>query len=283
MTKELINVGLYGGRSIFGGRERPLEASVIYCDKHESCSYFKNGQCLNVRSPLSGNCKFGSVRNIKGYTSRAKKYSQFKREWESHENYSKLKYPPQKLGLIDNVVVFPYPFARIEEMDSGELKIKDPYFSNDVWFIDYNKFTVELIYKLCTFRPQAMLGGEITKYQKEIVPLFLAHLEEVLPERYEEFTNKYTEFSDRIDHTGRTAILKTINPSYVYYKSKNYPSLNEKWYWDGEFLTYQSGYVKGFSVTNNYEIEEIKIRPSDTSKVKITSNDQVTDDTVFVD
>ena len=73
MTKEVINVGLYGGKSIFGGKETPLEASIISCDKHEKCSFYENGTCLKVRSFGSNGCKFGNVNTVRGYTSRAKK------------------------------------------------------------------------------------------------------------------------------------------------------------------------------------------------------------------
>lgn len=282
LEKEVINVGLYGGKSIFGGRETPLEASVISCDRHSKCSFYQNGQCLNVRG-LSGHCKYGSVNTIRGYTSRAKKYGEFKRKWQNHERYGKLQRPPTKLGLIDDVVVFPYPFVRIKQMENGTWKVTDPSFGSSIAFIDYEQFTVDLIYQICTFRPQALMGGEITKYQKETVPLFLAHLEEVIPERYQEFIEKHKEFAQKIDYVGRKAYLKTIKPSMVYYKSERYPRFNEEWYWDGEYLTYQKGYVKDFSITNDYEVEKIIIKPSDKSVVSISSNEQVSKETVFVD
>lgn len=280
MTKEVINVGLYGGKGIFGGREEPLVASVISCDKHRDCSYFQQGQCWRVRG-LGGTCKFGSVSNIKGYTSRAKKYRQFEREWSSHEQYGKLKRPPRKLGVIDGKVVLPYHHVNVEQV--GELvKIKEPllFAGNDISYVDYDRFTADVIYKICMFRPQAMMGGEISSYRKETVPLFLAHLEEVLPEKYKEFTDKYPEFAEKIDHVGRKAYLKTINPSTVYYKGSN---LNETWEWDGEILTYVEGHVSSFFITRDYDVEEIKLRPSDKSTIVISDNNQVTKDTVFID
>lgn len=281
MTKEIINVGLYGGKGIFGGRETPLEASVISCDRSESCSYFKSGHCLNVRS-FGGGCEFGSVSTHKGYTSRAKKYHQFRNKWRDHEEYGKLKSPPKKLGLIDDIVVFPYPFIRIKELDDGSLGIGHPSFGSDRAFVDYDKFTVELIHRICTFRPQAMMGGEITSHQKETVPLFLAHLKEVLPERYKEFTDKYDEFTE-VDYVGRKALLKTIKPSDVFYEAARHPRLNSEWHWDGELLTYKKGYVSSFSITEDYEIEEIKLKPNDKSVVEIWSNNQVSESTIFVD
>lgn len=42
-----INVGLYGGKGIFGGREEPLRSETIYCSDAENCSLYKAGKCLN--------------------------------------------------------------------------------------------------------------------------------------------------------------------------------------------------------------------------------------------
>ena len=88
-----INVALYGGKGIFGGRETPLEADIIHCDKSDVCSFYKQQKCLNLRSPLSPYCKFGKRQTVKGYTSRAKKYYTFREKYTKDEVYSKLKYP----------------------------------------------------------------------------------------------------------------------------------------------------------------------------------------------
>lgn len=283
MAEEIINVGLYGGKGIFGGKETPLEASVIYCDKYNECFYHKNNQCLNVRSPFSSRCKYGRINNIKGYTSRASKYYEFKSKWQKHEKYSKLSYPPNKLGLIGDTIVFPYPFIRIKESENGELRIENPGFGSSIAFINSDKFSIDFINKLCKFKPNAIMGGIITDYQNKTVPLFLSHLKEVLPDKYNELVNKYSTLSNEINYVGRKAFLQTINPSYVFYKSSNYPEFNEKWYWNGEILTYSSGYVSSFNVTKDYEILEIKVKPSDKSIINISSNEQISEKTVFVD
>lgn len=281
---EIINVGLYGGKSIFGGKETPLEASVISCDKHESCSFYKNETCLKVRSFGSGGCKFGNVNTVRGFTSRARKYHEFRSKWKDHECYNKLSHPSQKIGIIDGVVVFPYPFIRITKTENEKYVVEDPaLFSNSNSYIELEKFNNDLIYRICSYRPQALMGGEITSYQKEKVPLFLAHLQEVLPGVYEKFIEAYPKFGRKIDYVGRKALLKTINPSEINYYSRDYPRLNNQWYWDGELLTYKGGYVNSVSVINDYEIETFKLKPTDKTFVKISNNEQVTKDTVFVD
>ncbi|PER55797.1 hypothetical protein CN495_08585 [Bacillus thuringiensis] len=284
MSGNVINVGLYGGKSIFGGRETPLEASVISCDMCKECSFYQNNQCLAVRSVAGTGCKFGRVETKKGYTSRARKYWAFKDKWRSHEMYNKLQHPPEKLGKIGEYVVFPYPYVYIETEESGEVKVENPTFGRQKFYIPTKAFTVDFIYQVCKFRPQAMMGGEIREHQKETVPLFLAHLEEVFPALFEKFVATYAEYNVKPEYVGRKVLLKTLQPSYVEYKSRDYPKFNEKWYWDGELLTYDSGYLKlGASVTKDYEVVVLKIRPADGAVVTVSDNDQVTKDTVFVD
>jgi len=127
------------------------------------------------------------------------------------------------------------------------------------------------------------MGGVITDYQNKIVPLFLAHLKEVMPDKYEELGKENQELIKEVNYVGRKALLKTIAPSDIFYESSSYPQFNEKWYWDGEFLTYSSGHVSSFNITKNYAIAEIKITPSDKSIITISSNEQVTNETVFID
>lgn len=282
MTKEIINVNLYGGKSIFGGRESPLEASIVSCDKFESCSYYKESQCIGLRGFLSEKCRYGNEQTVKGYTSRAQKYHQFRNKWKGHEQYNKLDRPSKKLGLIDGVVVFPYNYIQIEETETGDFKIKDPMFGSSIAYIDYDKFTVDLIHRICTFKPQALMGGTISDFQKKTVPLFLAHLKELLPERYEELIVQHPNFDDKIDYIGRKALLKTIKPSHVYYESSN-SKFDEEWYWNGETLEYEDGYVSSFNIVKDCEIVKIVIKPSEDATIKISSNDQVTEKTVFID
>lgn len=280
---KVINVSLYGGKSIFGGRETPLEASVISCDKHESCSYYNSGQCLKIRSFLSSSCKYGDRTDIKGYTSRAKKYREFKQKWESHEQYNKLKYPPKKLGLIDGEVVFPYPFVKITKSEEGKWAVKEPGFGSSIAFIPIEEFDIHLINRICGYKPRALMGGEIKSYQDETVPLFLSHLKEVLPHLYEQVIKMNEDIVKNIDYKGREVLLASLKPCVVEYRSKKYPEFNEKWHWDGELLHYKEGYVNKPRVAQMDEVISFQIKPKKDAVIKITSNDQVDEDTVFVD
>lgn len=53
-----ININLYGGKSIFGGRETPLNADITYCDKYKECSFYKKGKCF-CAGRIGPNCKYG--------------------------------------------------------------------------------------------------------------------------------------------------------------------------------------------------------------------------------
>lgn len=280
---DIIHIGLYGGKGIFGGRETPLEADVIYCDRYKECSYYQSGECRRVRELFGGGCRFGKNQIVKGYTSRAQKYYSFKKQWTDHEKYNKLQSAKQKLGLISDTVVFPYPYISIKKLESGELRVSGPMFGGNTAYIERNQFTSDLINKICKFRPQAMMGGEIRDYQQKTVPLFLAHTKEIMPEKYTELIAAYPEYNKKINHAGRNALLKTINPSQVHYRSDRYPEFNETWEYDGEYLTYVKGYVHKSKITKDYEVVSYKIKPADNSVVTITNNAQVSDKTVFID
>jgi hypothetical protein len=127
------------------------------------------------------------------------------------------------------------------------------------------------------------MGGEITDYQKKVVPLFLSHLKEVLPARYKAFKEDYPELVGEISYVGRRALLRTIKPSKVHYKSKNYPNLNETWNWDGKFLIYEGGYVSKVNITKDYDVISLVIQPTEKATIIIEDDDQVQDSTVFVD
>ncbi|WP_154665954.1 hypothetical protein [Paenibacillus pinihumi] len=283
MSKEVIHVGLYGGKGLFGGKETALEASIVQCDKFDKCSFFKADQCACVRSMSSITCPFGIVRNEKGYTSKARKYYEFKSKWKEHEKYGKLKSPPCKLGLIDDVVIFPYAYVNVEKED-GKWVVNGPrFFDGGSSAIPLTEFTVELIRDIVCKRPQALMGGEISSYQAEVVPKFISHLKEVLPEKYEEFVAGFPGYEQKIDYVGRKAILTTLSPSAVEYKANRYSQFNEIWYWDGKILTFTSGHVGDFGVTKHYEVESVVIRPSEKSVVTISDNNQVNSNTIFVD
>lgn len=284
MSKEVISVELYGGKGIFNKKETPLEAEIVSCDKAQSCSFYQEGTCLSVSRYFSPSCRFSTTERIKGYTSRAKKYNEFKSKWKEHEAYGKIKNAAKKLGKVEDVIIFPYAHILIT-IEDGKAIINGPQFfgGSPYSYIPIEYFTVETIYRIVKFKPQALMGGEISVFKKEIVPKFLADLHDLMPSLYNDFTSSYPEYQTEINYVGRQAYLHTINPSTVQYTSSSYPQFNSTWEWNGEHLTYVDGYVSSFNIANKTEIVNIVLKPNEDTVITITSNDQVNSKTLFKD
>lgn len=282
MSKEVINVSLEGGKPLFGGREEPTTAKTISCDKKDKCSFFKQGQCAALKV-YGDKCKYGEIQDYKGYTSRAKKYDTFRRKWTEHEKYKALEANKKNLGLIDGEVFFSYNHIRLK-VENNRVFIYGPNMSlgSSIAYIPLNLFTVSLIKSICETQPRGVMGGIISNYQEE-VHLFLGHLKELLPDLYHEFISTYKEFDKVIDYIGRKAYLHTLKPCIVHYKSKSYPKFNNAWYWDGAYLNYKEGYVGKFDIAKNYDEIELKIKPKHGEVITISDNNQVTEETVFID
>lgn len=201
-----INVNLYGGKSLFGGKESPLEADTIFCDRYEECSFYKQGKCLNCRAFLCPRCKFGCINTIKGYTSRAAKYYTFKKEYTDDEKYNKLSYPSDVFGIIGKTIVMKIPYVYIVKKTEvkntasyrkcvGDYFIDDPGFcSNNTLFMDMEDLTDELLFAILSFRPRAMMGGIITEYQSKVVPDIVTNLKKIIPDFMGEFLTNHPEY-----------------------------------------------------------------------------------------
>lgn len=281
MKENVIHVGMYGGKGIFGGKETPLEVDVISCDKANLCSFYKEGSCLKVRSFNSSGCKIGTKRKVKGYTRRANKYSEFKEKWNSHPEYNKLVYPKRGLGVIEDNVVFNFPYVSFS-IENDRVLLLDPWKNSETNLIPKELFTTDLIYKLVNFKPRSLMGGVITDYQKEEVPAFIANLSQLLPDAYSEFIKEYPEYDKEIDHVGRRAKLYSINPSVIIHKVNH---SKEEWNWDGEYLTLinPSKPKCNVHVIRDFTLESLVIKPSENSVITVSDNDQVSKDTIFID
>lgn len=273
---EKINVNLYGGKSIFKGKENPLRAEIIYCDNKENCSLYKEGKCINVTTPFGNSCKIGKVEIKKGYTSRAKKYYEFKNKYEKDEVYNKLKYPNNTIISIikDDVYLdMPYIFFEFNESEK-KYNLKVNTFNTKANWIPLEYFDCNLIYDICNAKPQAMMGGTITSYSKEKVPNMLFELKKILPELYKDFILKYPEYDIVPNHIGKYAYINTLNKN-----SKLKDCLGNIFRIDNNYL-YCENY-KTALLPFSGEIAEIKIPITDNMTYQITDNSQVTENTKF--
>jgi len=144
-------------------------------------------------------------------------------------------------------------------------------------FLKSEDFTEDAIHSICIFRPMAMMGGEITDYQKKSVPKFVYDLKTSYPEIYSKAVAKYqyiAEIAAAYSFIGRKALIKTMPPGMLTIERHG------TWEWDGERLI--SNDYKGSFFPFDGEITTF-VTPSDKAVFVITDNSQVSETTEFVD
>ena len=213
-----INVNLYGGKGIFDGRETPLEAEEIFCDRFEQCTYYQTGKCLRCRSFLAPTCKFGRTNTIKGYTSRARKYYSFKSTYKNDKVYSKLKYPNEPVAIMGDTLYIHYRYGTVRKRtDQDEKWVKDVegYIIDtgnhrSSVFIPLNEVTNNLLFAIFSNKPRAIMGGIIEEFQNNVVPDIIQTLIKVAPEIHKNFIAEYPEFDVAPNYIGKYAFIKTM-------------------------------------------------------------------------
>lgn len=232
-----INVSLYGGKGLFGGRESPLEADEIYCDMAADCSFHKQGKCLRCRAFLAPTCIFGRSQTIKGYTSRAAKYYDFKKKYTQDELYSKLDYPNTMVAVMGETIYLRTIYVDVRkrrEKDEAWKKdingyiIGDPGFGNCHVFMPIEDATNELLYAMFNFKPRSMMGGTITDWPDEKVPALLQDMKSILPEMYQRFVAEFPEYQFEPNYIGKKAYVDSLRPGTIFVVKNN------KWLFDGE-------------------------------------------------
>ena len=277
-----INVDLYGGKGLFGGRETPLEADEIYCDRSEECTYYKSGKCLRCRSFLAPTCKFGRNNITKGYTSRARKYYTFKSQYQNDEVYSKLKYPNEPVAIMGDTLYIHYRYGTVRkrtEQDKKWVKDVEGYiidtgcYMSSV-FIPLNEVTNTLLFAILSNKPRDIMGEIIEDYQSKIVPDIIQTLKKVAPKIHKDFIEKYPQFDVEPNYIGKHAFIKTmVNGSKLEDAHGNIFILE-----NGKLICEK--YKLSF-VPFNGKIAKMEINVRDDMEYKITSNDQCDENTRF--
>jgi len=214
-----INVDLYGGKPIFGGKESPLESDEIYCDCADKCSFYADNKCLRCRSFLAPTCKFGRNSVSKGYTSRAAKYYDFKQKYQKDEYYNKLHYPSELAAVINDFLYLNLQFTRVckrtekseaWEKDINGYLIEDGGFGSKSVFIPLSDITNELLFAIFSYKPCAMMGGVIQDYQSKVVPDVLMSLKKCAPKIYNDFISEYPQYDLKPNYVGKYVYIKTM-------------------------------------------------------------------------
>lgn len=277
-----INVDLYGGKSIFGGKESPLEADEIYCDRADKCSFYADGKCLRCRAFLAPRCKFGKNSITKGYTSRAAKYYDFKKKYTGDEYYNKLNYPSALAAVVDDFLYLNLKYTLVRkrtEKDNrwkqevnGYLMSEVGFCSGDTW-IPISEATNELLYAIFSYKPCAMMGGVIADYQAKVVPDVLMSLKKCAPIIYNKFISEYSQYDLAPNYIGKYAYINTMVDGSTLTDCH------------GNTFTLQNGkligkdIVRGFTPFNG--TMDCVVTVSDTETYKVNDNSQCNNDTRF--
>lgn len=281
-----INVDLYGGKGIFGGREKPLEADEIFCDRFDQCTFYKEGKCLRCRSFCSPTCKFGINNIVKGYTSRAMKYRDFKIKYQSDEVYNKLSYPKKLVAVMGDTLYMNLKFTLVHkrrETDEKWRRDVDGYIISEVGFgsgdvfIPLNEVTDDLLYAIFSYKPHAMMGGVIEDYQKKVVPEVLQDLKKVAPDIYNNFISKHPEYDIAPNYIGKKAYVNSLKPN-TKFKYKGC-----EWFYDGEYVSTKNFDIGLYSpwFSDGVKHSDVRMKVTDKMLFEINDNLIVDEDTKF--
>lgn len=292
LPKIPISYGIFDPRepSIFFKNKATDHAklNIILCGNSTNCDLFKSNSCV-CNKILGGRCPYGYKTGETGPTKRSKTIGEWVRN--KREQYKdvtgKLSYPKDKLCFVGDYVFLPY--AHADSNENAPFLAKGGFLLTGSDFIRKSDWNIKTIKSIVDFRPYALMGGEITEYQKKSVPLFLTHLEEVDPTMFKNLIDVYPEYLTKYnlvnkDYIGRTALLKTTN--VFNFETEGYQGKYKLiWEWDGKFLKTRSphAYNESWGAIKQYDIIETTITPNDKTEIKITNNLQVNDKTVFID
>ena len=269
----------------FQSNQTPLEADIIYCDNKDNCSLFKGGKCLLCRSFLGDTCKKGRKEIVKGYTSRAKKYSVFRTKYKNDEMYGKLDYPSDNFAVIDNEYWFNLVYVRVRKPTDSDYKslvnewgyiIDDAGFPRGFLHIPKEEMTVRFLNEIFSYRPRTHFDNKfIADYADKIVPNILNEMKKQAPELYNKLIENYPEYDDiKPNYIGRYAYTKTLKDGIQIKDCHGNVGTfkNEKIYCDN----FTNGFVpfRGSSAT-------VVVKVKDTDTYKITNNDEWDENTKF--
>lgn len=281
-----INVDLYGGNGLFGGKETPLEAKETYCDRAEQCTYYKNNTCLSCKAVLSPLCKFGKIVNIKGYTSRAKKYYDFKCKYQNDKMYNKLKYPNDRVAIIGDELHIRYDYGTVRkrtEQDESWTKDVDGYIiTSDCMrknvFIPLAEATNNLLFAIFSNKPRNIWGSVIEDYQNKVVPDIIQTLKRVAPEIHKRFIEEYPQFDKKPNYIGKDIYVNSLKPNTKFVVK------GEEWFFDGECVSAFNVKIHSGSPwwLQNGDYAYVKIKVNDKMTIEVNDNSIIDENTRFV-
>lgn len=267
---------------------------VISCNNSENCQHYNgNTKRCNKQNLIGTYCPYGKLEVTEGFTTKARKFNSWIAEQKENyktefENSVYVSVTNLKFAVIgDFVQVSDYLVQQAIESYFEKNKIvaglwsKNHTMTNGFFF--KNLLTVDLIEAILNYHSPRHWTDDFAKLI-EIRPKFIQFVSKNFPEVYEEAVKivpKISEMNSIVySNIGREAVLGTVAPNVGQLKDIH----GGLWTWDGETLT-SSNSKASFLLISSSEIETMTIKPKDSMKVfvKITSDDQVTDETKFKD
>ena len=193
-----INVSIYGGNNIFGGKPTKAEAEILSCYSCDKCDVYKRGKCVNGRKVLGKTlwCSEGRVTVIEGYTPRAQKYREFMKKHMDSDVYNAItpSAVDVRVAYIGDNVFINMPWMRLDvngKLTQDGARVHLPI------FINKDRFTVEFIRELLAFVPKTLFEGTaIRDYKEKYVPEFIEDLKKYYPDKYNELIHAVHEYAD---------------------------------------------------------------------------------------
>lgn len=266
-----IHVGLYGD----GSRDARLREEIIYCDHADECSLYRDGKCLKITSPFASYCPLGKLQTVDGGTKRSKAFQRVGAEARADECHGKLKRAyGTYFAVAGDYMIVGGMSLRLEFSYSPEggyvFTVNSPGFCGGNYVaIPKSEFTVDVIKKIYDARPIALIVGLLKHFRDDQLPFFLLQLKKEWSEKYMEFVAAVPQAKDLVpNYVGKWARVSTLN--------RDVPVDGLKF--DGDYLV---GEFRGYGLPFGARFAYIRIPITDDLKTKITSNDQVTEETIF--
>lgn len=277
MTKEICAWVYNPANSIFKRKKSEKAIGhILTCKCHEKCALYAKGNCVE----FDNRCPYGNLTSTTGYSRMSVKFGSWINKFkEMHaEACAATLRQPKKLEYFMDMVYVPILFLNLNENiefidGKGAFSIAKPILKRE----DFSATFISE--QILNFKPYAIFGGVITDYQKKEVPKFLTWLKELDPDLFEEvkaMNPDHPAFSG-ITNVGRKAILQTLNPNVGTFTDIH----NGVWTWDGEYLYSKNSHFS-FTLIDNHETEECRLKPNRNVVVTVSDDAQVNDSTEFI-
>lgn len=154
----------------------------------EACPLGQKGQCLGTNLFGGSRCMYGRSGSSFSASKRSKSYAGFVKDAKAKIAALKatgFRSPKEvRLQLLRIGEWVCLPNGQITSCETVPFRAHGGVFRTGSPWLKTEDLTIENLLKLCNFRPHAMMGGEITSYQREEVPNLLLQLKFREPELF---------------------------------------------------------------------------------------------------